>query len=329
MHVGLDKEFCRKMQTIKISPKQTEMGNLTISYPNGFPVLYCGRGSYIEEAKIWTLASVDSNNETLLIYIGKYCSIANNLQIYCDFNHDYRSIYQGLIPEYRDDREGSSFRMSSGQNYKYSDRKGMVVIGSDVWIGNDVSIISDVVIGNGAVIAAGSVVSHDIPAYTIWGGNPARKIKDRFSPDIAKKLSNIRWWDFPPAKLLELKEDMQGGVEEFVKNYWVESKDKSVNRIPVILEFIDCSTNYATFGKVLEEFIEKLDDKNIILRLVYLEDDETDKSIIPTVKKTIKDFECKSVELVGINSNEEESVIENADFFLIGRDVRNIERLEA
>ena len=34
-------------------------------------------------------------------------------------------------------------------------------------------------IGNGAVVAAGAVVTKDIPPYEVWGGVPARKIKDR------------------------------------------------------------------------------------------------------------------------------------------------------
>ena len=34
-------------------------------------------------------------------------------------------------------------------------------------------------IGNGAVVAAGAVVTKDIPPYEIWGGVPAKKLRDR------------------------------------------------------------------------------------------------------------------------------------------------------
>ena len=58
---------------------------------------------------------------------------------------------------------------------------GDVVIENDVWIGLDAVILSGVRIGNGAVIGARSVVTRDVDAYSIVAGNPARKIRDRFT----------------------------------------------------------------------------------------------------------------------------------------------------
>ena len=52
-------------------------------------------------------------------------------------------------------------------------------IGDDVWVGCNVAILDGVHIGDGAVIGAGSVVLRDIEPYTIYAGNPAKKIKDR------------------------------------------------------------------------------------------------------------------------------------------------------
>ncbi len=57
--------------------------------------------------------------------------------------------------------------------------KAKVTIGEDVWIGGNSIILPGVTIGDGAVVAAGSVVSKDVEAYTIVGGIPAKKIKDR------------------------------------------------------------------------------------------------------------------------------------------------------
>lgn len=55
--------------------------------------------------------------------------------------------------------------------------KGSVIIEDNVWIGERVCILSGVHIGKGAIIAANAVVTHDVPAYHIVGGIPAKIIK--------------------------------------------------------------------------------------------------------------------------------------------------------
>jgi virginiamycin A acetyltransferase len=79
--------------------------------------------------------------------------------------------------------------------------KGDTVIGNDVWIGYDALIMPGVKIGDGAIIAARSVVVNDIPAYAIAGGNPARVIRERFEPDLARELQSLAWWDWPADKI--------------------------------------------------------------------------------------------------------------------------------
>lgn len=53
-----------------------------------------------------------------------------------------------------------------------------VTIGHNVWIGGRAVILPGVTIGNGAVIAAGAVITKNVPANTIYGGNPAQLIKN-------------------------------------------------------------------------------------------------------------------------------------------------------
>ena len=79
--------------------------------------------------------------------------------------------------------------------------KGDTVIGNDVWIGYDCLIMPGVRIGDGAIIAARSVVTADVPAYTVVGGNPARRIKDRFAPAVVDRLLALAWWDWPIEKI--------------------------------------------------------------------------------------------------------------------------------
>ena len=63
-----------------------------------------------------------------------------------------------------------------------------VVLDGDNWIGANATILKGVRIGYGSVVAAGSLVNHDIPAFSIWGGVPARQLKMRFSEEEIRKL---------------------------------------------------------------------------------------------------------------------------------------------
>ena len=56
-------------------------------------------------------------------------------------------------------------------------RKNGVVIGNGVWIGQRSIILPGVTIGEHSIIGANSVVTHDIPAYCIAAGQPAKIMK--------------------------------------------------------------------------------------------------------------------------------------------------------
>lgn len=52
------------------------------------------------------------------------------------------------------------------------------IIGRNAWVGVNVTILPGVTIGEGAIVAAGSVVTHDIPAWTLAAGVPAKIKKE-------------------------------------------------------------------------------------------------------------------------------------------------------
>ena len=58
-----------------------------------------------------------------------------------------------------------------------------VTIGDDVWIGCRAIILKGVRVGDGAVVAAGAVVTHDVPAYMLVAGVPARIIRSLPKPN--------------------------------------------------------------------------------------------------------------------------------------------------
>lgn len=126
--------------------------------------------------------------------------------------------------------------------------RGKITIGSDVWIGEQVLIMDGVTIHDGAVVGLGSVVTKDIPAFEVWGGNPAQYIKDRFGmwevvhepgtlpdfkPDgqvlvsnvgavrqvnMGERINSIAWWNWDDEKIKEVLPYMTD-INEFIRRY--------------------------------------------------------------------------------------------------------------
>lgn len=53
-----------------------------------------------------------------------------------------------------------------------------VTVSDDVWIGANAVVLPGVTIGSHSVVAAGAVVTHDVPAYSLVAGVPAKVIKN-------------------------------------------------------------------------------------------------------------------------------------------------------
>lgn len=129
------------------------------------------------------------------LFIGKFCSIAEDVKIFLGGNHrtDWITTYPfNSLPEYFPESNKIKGHPAS---------KGDVEIGNDVWIGRGAMVLSGVSVGNGAVIGAGAVVSSNVGAYEIWAGNPARFIKKRFSDEEIDALQKIKWWDWEINKI--------------------------------------------------------------------------------------------------------------------------------
>jgi acetyltransferase-like isoleucine patch superfamily enzyme len=54
-----------------------------------------------------------------------------------------------------------------------------IVVGDDVWIGSNAIILDGVTVGGHSIIGAGAVVTKDVPPWSVMGGNPARRLRDR------------------------------------------------------------------------------------------------------------------------------------------------------
>ena len=81
--------------------------------------------------------------------------------------------------------------------------KGDTVIGNDVWIGYNAAFMPGVKVADGAIIGTNSLVTKNIGPYEIWGGNPAKLIRKRFSDEVIKLLLEIQWWNWDIKKIEE------------------------------------------------------------------------------------------------------------------------------
>lgn len=110
------------------------------------------------------------------VEIGNHVTIAWGTHIYDHDSHssNYMLRRKDLQDELNDIRNGVSFIKNKDWSSVVSKP---IKICDDAWIGMNVIILKGVTIGEGAVIGAGSVVTHDIPAWSVAAGNPAKVVK--------------------------------------------------------------------------------------------------------------------------------------------------------
>lgn len=271
------------------------------------------------------------------VHIGKYTSIGSGVRMIMDMNHDYHSLYQGLIVEFTADEPGIR---GNGQILKRIHRKGQILIGNDVWVGNDATVLGGVRIGDGAVVAAGSMVVKDVPPYAVVGGNPAKIIPYRFSEDVIDRLKRIAWWDWSSEQIRNRKNDMQGEVADFAKKYdaplflYPRKSNAYVKRLekdaPLFVYFMDFEDAYSVFtGNLLPAFLKKYPGGGGELLLCYdihnAEEIDRMESIL-RILKTAKATKAL-IHMCGIEKADEEKVISEADFLITNRDMRTLDRV--
>uniref|UniRef100_A0A6C0B1C4 Acetyltransferase n=1 Tax=viral metagenome TaxID=1070528 RepID=A0A6C0B1C4_9ZZZZ len=171
--------------------------------------LQVGWDSYlIEPYHILSYDCRKDNGSLPVVQIGKKCSIARN----CTFalaNHLVDRVTTSPSPH-----GNSLFNHKQGNPSGYS--KGDIIIKHDVWVGTNCTILDGITIGTGAVIAAGSVVVKSVPAYAIVGGNPAKVIRYRFSPEINEKLE--KFWELP-VETIQKYDIHTSDIESFIHTF--------------------------------------------------------------------------------------------------------------
>lgn len=150
----------------------TALRRLYITWPHQVQV---GTSCRIEHDVYFHYDGIFSEGPSIIIgsntFIGHHCEFNINLSITIGRH--------GLIAA------GCKF-IDHNHNAGYLDRINRVsdpmgapiIIGEYVWLGVNVVVLAGVKIGDGAVLAAGSVVTKSVPSGQLWGGVPARLIRE-------------------------------------------------------------------------------------------------------------------------------------------------------
>ena len=74
--------------------------------------------------------------------------------------------------------------------------------------GSNVIVLQGVTIGDGAIIAAGAVVNKDVEPFSIVGGVPAKKIRNRFDSSVEKTIATKQWWNLDVEAIEQFAEEL-------------------------------------------------------------------------------------------------------------------------
>lgn len=171
-------------------------------------------------------------------YVAAFAYLTGDVQIGQDSTINVYAVVRGTISIGNGVRIGAhtsilGFNHSmdpSAPVYKQPTTTKGITIGDDVWIGSNTVILDGVTVGDHSVIGAGAVVTKDVAPWSVMGGNPARRIRDRRGAresDVGSRLEKFarlareqapdvldRYWDSDGHRFLE-----RPGIEPTVRAF--------------------------------------------------------------------------------------------------------------
>jgi acetyltransferase-like isoleucine patch superfamily enzyme len=147
-----------------------------------------GSSNTIYDSSISDYSYVGNDCTIVNTNIGKFCSIANNV-IIGGAKHPMELLSTSPVFYTKQNVFRKCF-----DSVDFHETE-VTRICHDVWVGNYALIKSGVTVNVGSIIGMGSVVTKDIPAYEVWAGNPAKKIRNRFDSVTKEKLLESEWWN--------------------------------------------------------------------------------------------------------------------------------------
>lgn len=197
----------------------TFLKNQNVTYLNDCRKFQVGFATYNNGAKVWKWGG---NSD---LKIGKYCSIANDVNFILDSGfHDFFKItpYPLIQNLYKKDEtlilNGVSTTKGDIKS-SYPNILKKIEVGNDVWIGANVTILPGVKIGNCCTILAGAIVTKSFDDFSIIAGIPAVKIGERIEKSLQEKFLEIAWWNWSEEKIKNYINDFNLSNLDFIKKH--------------------------------------------------------------------------------------------------------------
>jgi virginiamycin A acetyltransferase len=287
-------------------------------YTEPFPVFTISRGSYIVGMEIQSGINFDVPGGRHSIQIGQFCSIAENITLIVELNHDFQTVTTAAsnLIKYKSVRSNSK-------------RKGQILVQNDVWVGHGVTIMSGVTIHNGACIAANAHVVKDVPPYAIVGGNPAKVIKYRFTDEHIADLLNIAWWDWSNSELTKRSADFGLPVEKFIGKYRCSQfvhVEREKTRYVTLL-FADFSEPYPVWQKIVSSWVAAFGHDGNAQLWMYVAGENCNAYIALLNSHLVSIGEADNDNIVvHLNIDREETLFQQVDFYVTTRAKETVRR---
>jgi len=181
------KDFCSFLRVVKLRllyPGIKIVGKTTIERNCD---IKCIKGSriFISNSTIYAGTQILADENSLIsiedTYIGRNCTIVSKKRIV---------IKKGcLIAEMVVIRDQNHVVDVVQENAREKFDVAPILINENVWLASKSTVLKGVTIGNYSVVAASAVVTQSIPMAQMWGGIPARFIKQVKAPGY--KLARV------------------------------------------------------------------------------------------------------------------------------------------
>jgi virginiamycin A acetyltransferase len=152
--------------------------------------LWINSYSTVQRSKVGAYVTVGLFSFLSECLVGNYVSIGSRVSIGA-FSHPINLFSSSEVSH----RNTHRFFGESLLEMDVTREPGNTTLGHDVYVGDNAVILPGLEIGLGAVIGAGSVVTKDVEPFAVVVGNPARKMRMRFSDQKIQAILDTRWWE--------------------------------------------------------------------------------------------------------------------------------------